>query len=41
MPYNSLNTIEDNLERDTDLDFSPFERQAELNHNFIIFDNSI
>jgi hypothetical protein len=30
MPYNFLNTIEDNLERDIDLDLGPFKRQTEL-----------
>ena len=35
MPYNSLDTIEDNLKHNIDLDFSSFKRRAELNYNFI------
>ena len=30
MPYNSLDTIEDNLKRDIDLNFSSFKRQVKL-----------
>jgi len=41
MLYNSLNAIKDNLKRNIDLDFSPLKRQAELNYNFIIFNNDI
>jgi hypothetical protein len=33
MPYNFLNAIEDNLKCDIDLDFNPFKRQAELDHD--------
>jgi len=41
MLYNSLNAIKDNLKRDIDLDFGPFERQVKLNYNFIIFNDNI
>jgi hypothetical protein len=41
MPYNFLNTIKDNLKRDTDLDFRPFERQIELNYNLTTPNNDI
>jgi len=33
--------MENNLERDIDLDFGPFKRRAELNYNFIIFNDDI
>ena len=39
MPYDSLDTIEDNLKRDIDLDLSPLERRAELDCNLIIPNN--
>ena len=40
MPYNSLDTIEDNLERDADLDLSSFKRRAELNYDLTIPNNN-
>ena len=39
MPYNSLDAIEDNLERDTDLDLGPLKRQVELDYNLTIPNN--
>jgi hypothetical protein len=41
MPYDSLDAIEDNLERDTDLDLSPLKRQAELDCNLTTLNNNI
>jgi len=41
MPYNSLNTINNNLKRDTDLNLSSFKRRVKLNYNFIIPNNNI
>jgi hypothetical protein len=41
MPYNFSDAIKDNLKRDTDLDLSPFKRQAELNCDLTIPDNDI
>jgi len=41
MPYNSLNTIEDNLKRDIDLDFSPLKRRVKPNYNLTILDNNV
>jgi hypothetical protein len=41
MPYDFLNTIKDNLEHDTDLDLSPFERQTELNCDFTTPNNDV
>ena len=40
MPYNSLDTIEDNLKRDIDLDLGPLKRQAELDYNLTIPNNN-
>ena len=40
MPYNSLDAIEDNLERDVDLDLGPLERRAELDCDFTIPNNN-
>ena len=39
MPYNSSDTIKDNLEHDIDLDFSPLKRQVELNCDLTTPDN--
>ena len=41
MSYNSLNAIEDDLERDIDLDLGPLKRQAELDRNLTIPNNNI
>ena len=40
MPYDSLDAIEDNLERDMDLDLGPFKRQVELDCNLTIPNNN-
>ena len=41
MPYNSLNTTEDNLKRDTDLDLGPLKHQTELDHNLTTPDDDV
>jgi hypothetical protein len=41
MPYNFLDTIKDNLKRDTDLDLSPFKRRAELDYNLTTPDDDV
>ena len=40
MPNDFLDTIEDNLERDIDLDLSSFKRQVELDYDFTIPNNN-
>ena len=40
MPYNSLDAIEDNLERDIDLDLGPLKRQVELDRDLTIPNNN-
>ena len=41
MPYNSLNTTEDNLKCDIDLDLSPFKYQAELDRDLTTPNNDV
>ena len=41
MPYNFLDTTEDNLKRDINLDLGPLKRQAELNYNLTTPNNNI
>jgi hypothetical protein len=41
MPYNFLNAIKDNLKHNTDLDFNPFKRQAELDCDLTTPNNNI
>ena len=41
MPYNSLNTIKDNLKYNIDLDLGPLKYQTELNHNLTIPNNNV
>jgi hypothetical protein len=40
MPYDSSDAIEDNLERDTDLDLGPLKRQVELDYNLTTPNNN-
>jgi len=41
MPYNFSDATKDNLERDTDLDLSPFERRAELDCDLTTPNNNV
>ena len=41
MPYNSLNTTEDNLKHNIDLDLSPLKYLIELDHNLTTPNNNI
>ena len=41
MPYNSLNTIKDNLKRDINLDLSPLKYWVELDYKLTIPDNNV
>ena len=40
MPYDSLDAIKDNLERDVDLDLGPLECRAELDCDLTIPNNN-